>query len=312
MTMLNVDPEVQSALADRRPVVALETAVLTHGLPRPTNHDAVLSMAAAIREEGAVPAVIAVLRGSLHVGLSPAQLAHLAEDLDADKLGARDLAGALASGRSGGTTVSGTLVGARLAGIRVFATGGIGGVHRGWQDHRDVSSDLEELARTPCCTVSAGAKSILDLPATLEALETLAIPVLGWRTAAFPQFYTRGVAELPVRRIDALATVARLCSIRWGVLGQPGGVLLTQPLPAELALDQAAVDEAVTTAVARAGAAGIRGQALTPYLLAALAELTAGASLGANLALLDANAALAARLAVELAADPPTSPTTAP
>jgi len=311
MTMLKVHPEVQSALAEGRPVVALETAVLTHGLPRPTNLEAVQSMAAAVRSEGAIPAVIAVICGCLHVGLDPATLALLAEDHDADKLGARDLGGALACGRSGGTTVSGTLVGARLAGIRVFATGGIGGVHRGWQDHRDVSSDLEELARTPCCTVSAGAKSILDLPATLEALETLAIPVLGWHSAAFPQFYTRGVDELSVRRVDELATVARLCSIRWGVLGQPGGVLLTQPLPAELALEQAAVDQAVATAVAQADAAGIRGQALTPYLLAALGELTAGASLAANLALLDANAALAARLAVQLAADSATAPTRA-
>ena len=302
--MLVVHPEVRAALDEQRPVVALETAVLTHGLPRPTNLEAVRSMAAAIRAEGAVPAVIAVLRGRLHAGLDPSALAELAEDQEADKLGARDLAGALACGRSGGTTVSGTLVGARLAGIRVFATGGIGGVHRGWQDHRDVSSDLEELARTPCCTVSAGAKSILDLPATLEALETLAIPVLGWRSAAFPQFYTRGVDELAVRRVDDLATVAKLCSIRWGVLEQPGGVLLTQPLPADLALDQGAVDQAVATAVAQASAAGIRGQALTPYLLAALSELTAGASLGANLALLDANASLAARLAASLAVGP--------
>ncbi len=303
MTKIHTDPEVQRALAERRPVVALETAVLTHGLPRPKNLEAVRSMAAAVRSEGAVPAVIAVVRGRLHVGLSEGLLAELAEDDDADKLGARDRAGALAAGRSGGTTVSGTLVGARLAGIRVFATGGIGGVHRGWQDHRDVSSDLEELARTPCCTVSAGAKSILDLPATLEALETLAIPVLGWRSAVLPQFYTRGVESLAVRRVDELGTIAELCRLRWGLLGQGGGVLLTQALPEELALDQAAVDGAVAAAVAQANAAGVRGQALTPFLLAALGELTAGASLGANLALLDANASLAARLAGELCAD---------
>lgn len=297
---VEIHPKIRSALTDRRPVVALETAVLTHGLPRPKNLEAVQAMAAAITAEGAVAAIIAVIRGRLHIGLDNPDLEALADDRGATKLGARDLAMALSTGQSGGTTVSGTLVGARLAGIEVFATGGIGGVHRGWRDHLDISSDLQELARTRCCTVSAGAKSILDLPATLEALETLAIPVLGWHTATFPQFYTRGQAELKVRRVDDLQSVAQLCETRWRLLDQSGGVLLTQPLEPELALDQNTVDDAVRTAVERAQAEGIRGQALTPYLLAALSGLTHGDSLRANLALLIANARLAARLALSL------------
>ncbi|HFE47605.1 MAG TPA: pseudouridine-5'-phosphate glycosidase [Nannocystis exedens] len=298
-----IHPEIRTALGERRPVVALETAVLTHGLPRPKNLEAVHAMAATITAEGAVAAVIAVIQGRLQIGLDARSLEMLADDRGAHKLGARDLAMALSCGLSGGTTVSGTLVGARWAGIQVFATGGIGGVHRGWQDHRDISSDLQELTRTRCCTVSAGAKSILDLPATLEALETLAIPVLGWRTATFPQFYTRGQTDLEVRRVDDLQTVARLCSTRWKLLDQTGGVLLTQPLGPELALDQRSVDLAVGDAVKRATAEGIRGQALTPYLLAALSELTDGDSLRANLALLVANARLAARLACALTGD---------
>ncbi len=301
---VEIHPEIRSALAERRPVVALETAVLTHGLPRPTNLETVQAMAAAISAEGAVAAVIAVIQGRLHIGLDARDLEMLADDRNAHKLGARDLAMAMSCGQNGGTTVSGTLVGARLAGIQVFATGGIGGVHRGWQDHRDISSDLQELARTRCCTVSAGAKSILDLPATLEALETLAVPVLGWHTATFPQFYTRGQAELEVRRVDDLQTVAQLCALRWGLLDQTGGVLLTQPLPAKLALDQQSVDDAVRAAVKRATAEGIRGQALTPYLLSALSGLTDGGSLRANLALLIANAHLAARLASALTRHP--------
>ncbi|MCA9659437.1 MAG: pseudouridine-5'-phosphate glycosidase [Myxococcales bacterium] len=295
-----VAPPVRAALTEGRPVVALETAVLTHGLPRPTNREAVAAMAAAIEAVGATPAIIAVVDGRLRVGLDDDALVDLGENRQAHKLGARDLAWAMSAGVSGGTTVSGTLVGARLAGVEVFATGGIGGVHRGWRDHRDISSDLEELARTPCCTVSAGAKSILDLPATLEALESLAIPVLGWRTEVFPQFYARGTDDLRVRKVDELAAVAELCRLRWRVLEQPGGVLLTQPLAEEHALDQAVVDRAVADAVAQASALGIRGQDLTPFLLAALSDLTVGASLTANLALLVANARLAARLACAL------------
>jgi len=294
--------EVAAALAAGRPVVALETAVLTHGLPRPWNLEAVRAMATAVREGGAVPAVVAVLGGVLQVGLDEEELAALAQTPEPDKLGARDLARALALGRTGGTTVSGTLAACRLAGVRVFATGGIGGVHRGWTARPDVSSDLGELARTPCCVVSSGAKSVLDLPATLEALEALGVPVLGWGTAAFPASHTPGAPALAVPEVADAATVAELCRRRWEELRQGGGVLLANPVPAAAALDRGEVEAAVDRAEAEARRQGVTGPALTPFLLDALAGTTGGRSVQANLALLASNAALAARVAVALAA----------
>lgn len=295
--MLDFRPSAQA------PVVALETAVLTHGLPRPQNLEAVLAMAEAVRSAGAVPAVVAVWRGRLVVGLDDAELEQLAADPDARKAAARDLPLCLAQGASAGTTVSATLAACRLAGIRVFATGGIGGVHRGWAGHRDVSSDLGELARTPCCVVSSGAKSVLDLPATLETLETLGVPVLGHRTSAFPCFYSGGDPRLPVPEVD-LAQAARVCLTRWRDLGQDGGVLLANPAPASAALEAGPLDRAVEAAVEEAGRRGIAGPALTPFLLSSLAAATGGRSLACNLALLVDNASVAGRLAVALAALP--------
>ncbi len=283
----------------REPVVALETAVLTHGLPKPHNLEAVRRMAAAVRQAGAVPAVVAVFEGRLVVGLADEELERLAADPEARKAAARDLPLALAEGASAGTTVSATLAACRLAGIRVFATGGIGGVHRGWAGHRDVSSDLEELARTPCCVVSSGAKSVLDLPATLETLESLGVPVLGHETGCFPCFYSGGDPRLPVPRAD-LALASRTCALRWGPLGQTGGLLLANPAPAEAALDAAPLERAVEDAVQQAVERGVAGAALTPFLLTALAEATGGASLACNLALLEDNARVAGRLAVAM------------
>jgi len=302
--MLHIHPEIQGELAAGRPVVALETAVLTHGLPRPHHLDAITRMSAAVRRGGAAPAVIAAMDGRLNVGLDPAQLGRLAASTTARKLAARDLALALADRTCGGTTVSATLVAARLAGIRAFATGGIGGVHRGWQRRLDVSGDLLELARTPCVVVSAGAKSILDLPATLEALEALGVPVLGWRSERLPRFYTRGLDDLKLPRVDDLERVAELCRLRWGALGQPGGVLLANPIAEEHALDDATLEAAIEAAVERARAQQIHGAALTPFLLSALEAATEGRSVAANLALLEANAHLAAQLAVHLATAP--------
>jgi pseudouridine-5'-phosphate glycosidase len=286
--------------ADGSPVVALETAVLTHGLPRPQNLEAVRAMAAAVEAAGAVPAVVAVLDGRLVVGCTAKELERLAGDGGARKAGARELGPVMAAGASAGTTVSGTLAACRLAGIRVFATGGIGGVHRGWSQHRDVSADLGELARTPCCVVSSGAKSVLDLPATLETLETLGVPVLGHGTDCFPRFHTRGDGSLPIEGAT-VEQAARVCRLRWESLGQAGGVLLANPVPAPAALEAARVEAVVEGAVAEAEARGVRGQAVTPFLLAALAEATAGDSLACNLALLEDNAAVAGRLAVALA-----------
>ncbi len=283
------------------PLVALETAVLTHGLPRPRNLEAVQTMAAAVRAAGATPLIVAVLHGRLVVGLKERELEELAVDEQARKVGARDLAAAIAEGASAGTTVSATLAACRLAGIQVFATGGIGGVHRGWSSHRDVSSDLEELARTSCCVVSSGAKTVLDLPATLESLESLGVPVLGHGCEDFPRFYSRGDGSLPIPRAASLDAVASICRTRWQLLDQPGGVLVANPVPEEAALDPGPLEEAVEQAVAAAEARGVRGAAVTPFLLSALAKATQGRSLAGNLALLEDNAAVAGRLAVALA-----------
>lgn len=301
---IQVAPAVATALADGRPVVALETAVVTHGLARPQNLSVVLQMVTEVEAAGAVAAVIGVVAGRVVVGLAGAELEAFANNDAVQKLSARDLAWAVATGATGGTTVAGTLGICRKLGIRMFATGGIGGVHRQWSSHLDISADLVELARTPCCVVSAGAKSVLDLPATLEALESHSVSVVGWRTDWFPQFHSRGHAGLPVpRRVDDLETAARLCQTRWSTLEQ-GGVLLAQAIAPADALPQERVDRAVELAVSRAATRGIRGPAITPFLLAELETITQGASVQANLALLRANARLAGQLAVAYAGLP--------
>ncbi|RMH04470.1 MAG: pseudouridine-5'-phosphate glycosidase [Planctomycetota bacterium] len=297
--MIDLRPRVRGGVG--APLVALETAVLTHGLPGAQALEAVRRMTAAVRAAEAVPAVVGCLRGRLVVGLEDDELAELAADPEREKVAARDLAPVLAAGRSGGTTVSATLAACRLAGIPVFATGGIGGVHRGWNEHRDVSSDLEELARTPCCVVSSGAKSVLDLPATLESLESLGIPVLGLGCSGFPRFHCGPDPALPIRPVADVEEAARICRLRWRELGQSGGVLLANPVPAAAALPAETIEEAVDRAVAEAGRRGIAGPALTPFLLESLASATGGAALACNLALLENNAAAAGRLAVALA-----------
>ena len=305
------DPELREALRAGRPVVALETAVLTHGLPRPRNLEAVRRMAAAVRVNGAFPAVIAVIDGQITAGLTDQQLERLANDDSAAKASARDLAVLAATGRSAGTTVAATLCVCRMLGLRVFATGGIGGVHRGWTGRPDVSADLLELARTQACVVASGAKSILDLPATLEALETLGVPVIGFATERFPQFSSTGSDDLRVpHRLDDLADVARSCAIHWGQFRNPGAVLLANPIPAAHAIPHDEMETIVEQAEREAHSRGIRGPAVTPFLLDAVARSTAGRSIEANLALLESNATLAARVAVEfgrLAADRPTA-----
>ncbi|MCA9689026.1 MAG: pseudouridine-5'-phosphate glycosidase [Myxococcales bacterium] len=299
-----VAPEVAAALARGGPVVGLETAVLTHGLPRPQNLHVVRAMAAAVRRAGATPAVIGALAGVVRVGLDDDALATLAAAAAPKKLGARDLAWAIAAKASGGTTVSATLACCSAAGIRVIATGGIGGVHRDTAQ-RDVSADLYELSQSTCCVVCSGGKSILDLPATLEALESLGVPVIGWRTDHLPQFHARGDARLPApRRLDAIEQVVALCRARWGPLAQRGGLLLANPAPAAAALDQAELDAVVAAACQRARERGIQGAALTPFLLADLEDRTDGRSLRANLALLEDNARLAGELAAALAVAP--------
>lgn len=297
-----LSPEVAAALRDGAPVVALESTIIAHGLPWPDNLEIGHALEAAVRAGGAVPATIAVAQGELRVGLEAAQLeelAHAGTDGEAYvKSGATDLAVYLARGRRAATTVSATLAVAAAAGIRVFATGGIGGVHRG--DAMDVSHDLPALAAAPIAVVSAGAKAILDLPRTLEALETLGVLVVGFRCSELPAFYTPRSGLALEHRVDTAAELAAIARLRWEVLGQ-GGILVCNPIPAAAALPSALIDGAIAAALADAAARGITGKRVTPHLLAHLARATAGASIIANRALALHNAEVGAALAVALA-----------
>jgi pseudouridine-5'-phosphate glycosidase len=294
---LQIESEVAAALAAGGPVVALESTILAHGLPWPENLQVGQALEAAVRAGGAVPATIAVLDGTPCVGLSAAQLERVARDgAKIAKAGAADLAVAFARGTSAATTVSATCTLAARAGVRVFATGAIGGVHRG--DAGDVSSDLTTMAREPVAVVSAGAKAILDLPRTAEMLETLGVLVLGYGTDELPAFYTRRSGVKLEHRVDDAGTVARILAARWA-LGQ-GGVLVANPIPEADALDPSVVTAALAAALGAADAAGISGKALTPFLLAELSKVTSGASVRANRALALANARLGAEIAVAL------------
>ncbi|MCR4405569.1 MAG: pseudouridine-5'-phosphate glycosidase [Anaerolineae bacterium] len=291
--------EVEEALKAGRPVVALESTLIAHGLPFPTNLETAHRLEEVIRAEGATPATIAVLGGRLRIGLDNAGLERLARGGNIRKVSRRDLPIVVAQGGDGATTVAATMWIAAQAGIKVFATGGIGGVHRG--QPFDVSADLPELARTPVAVVCAGAKSILDLPLTLEWLETWGVPVLGYGTDEFPAFYTRS-SGLPVdARVDSPQAAAEIIRARWD-LGLGGGVLIVAPVPAEAELPAEVMEMAIAQALAAAEEQGIRGKAITPFLLARIAEITGGDSLQANVALLENNAAIAARIAGALAA----------
>ncbi len=295
---LKATPEVISALRQGKPVVALESTVITHGLPRPVNLELARRLEREVRSAGAIPATAAVLDGQVRFGLSAEDLERLALDEQVMKINRRDLATARARQLSGGTTVSATMIIAHTAGARVLATGGIGGVHRGPEG--DVSADLPELSRTPVAVVCSGAKSILDLPRTLEWLETAGVPVVGYGTSDFPAFFTRasGLA-VSVRAADT-AEAAAIVRAHWE-LGLGSGVLIAVPCPEEAAVSELAVELALEEAMIRAEEQGVTGKALTPFLLARLAEATDGATLRANLALLRQNAQVAAALAVALA-----------
>ncbi len=304
--LVDVRPEAAAALHAGRAVTALESTLIAHGLPWPVNLETARAAEAAVRREGAVPATVAVWRGRPTVGLDDAELEHLARAADVRKASRRDLAAAVAQGATAATTVAATMFLANRAGIRVFATGGVGGVHPPGPDGpatvADVSADLEELARTQMAVVCAGAKSILDLAATLEVLETNGVPVVGYGVDEFPAFYLRS-SGLPVgARVDSPAEAALLIRAHWALDGY--GVVLAQPLPAEECLDPVIFAAALARAERLAHAAGVRGPARTPFLLARLAELTQGATLRANRALITANALLAARVAVALVESP--------
>ena len=295
---VRVLPEVRDALAAGRPVVALESTIVAHGMPYPANLETAKAVEAIVREEGAVPATVAVVDGAVQVGCDASMLERLASEPGVAKVSRRDMPVVLAQGSLGATTVSGTLIGAGLAGIRVFVTGGIGGVHRGVADTWDISADLDELARHDVAVVSAGAKSILDLPKTLEVLETKGITVLGYGTDEFPAFFTPQSGIPVAHRADTPEQVASILKAKWG-LGLKGGVLVANPVPAEFGFDASA---ATDKALADAARQGIEGKALTPFLLKHIAEATGGQSLAANVALVKHNARIGAQIAVAHAA----------
>ena len=290
-------PEVELALAEGRPVVALESTLITHGLHRPVNLEVAKSLEQVVREEGAVPATIAILGGRITAGLLPEELEYLANSDAVRKCSRRDLPIVMARGEDGATTVAATMMIAHAAGIRLFATGGIGGVHRGHPF--DVSADLMELSRTPVTVVCAGAKAILDLPLTLEVLETQGVPVIGFQTDDFPAFYSRS-SGLPVDvRCDVPEEVAALIRSR-DQLHLSAGLLVAAPVPESDALPREGVEQAIEQALADADAQGIRGKAVTPFLLPRVSELTGDASCKTNIALLHNNARIAARIASAL------------
>jgi len=298
--VLDVKTEVADALAAGRPVVALESTLISHGLAYPTNLEVARELEEIVRREGAVPATVAILNGRPCVGVEDGGIERLAEGTDIRKVSRRDIPIAVALQQDGATTVASTMYLARRAGVQVFATGGIGGVHRGYPF--DVSADLPELAQTSVIVVCAGAKSILDLPLTLEWLETHGVPVLGYGTEEFPAFYSRG-SGVPVDvRVDTPGEVAQVWLAKQK-MGLVGGLLVAVPVPLEVELVASEGERAIEAALAAADAQGIRGKAVTPFVLAEVARLTGGRSVEANVALLRNNARVAARIAVALAKD---------
>jgi len=301
---VEISERVSSALAYDRPVVALETTVLSHGLPWPSNLEAAQAMHRVVLEGGAVPAFVGVLDGRIRVGLDPAEIERFARAEGIVKASRRDLGIAAARGSSAGTTVAATMACAHLAGLQVFATGGIGGVHRGAGRSFDVSADLHELARTPVAVVCAGAKSILDLPATLEVLETLGVPVIGYDTDQMPAFHARSCGIALEHRADDAEAAASMLRAHWALGG--AGIVVANPVPERDAIARETLEAWVGSALEQAERANITGKAVTPWLLTRVAQASEGRTLAANLALLEDNARVGAAIAAALAADAPT------
>jgi pseudouridine-5'-phosphate glycosidase len=296
---LSHSPEVAAALKNGQPVVALESTIITHGMPWPQNVETARAVEAEVRRGGAVPATIAVMAGRIHIGLSDGELDTLGRSPDAMKLSRADLAFCLVQGRTGATTVAATMICAHLAGISVFATGGIGGVHRGAESSFDVSADLRELALTAVTVVAAGAKAILDLPKTLEVLETYGVPVIAFRQDDFPAFWSRGSGLRSPLRADSAAEIAASHLAR-GNLGLAGGQLVGNPIPIEAEIAQDMINPVIERALAEVREKGIAAKAVTPFLLQRMFELTEGRSLTANIALVLNNARLGAAIATEI------------
>ncbi|MDQ2092798.1 pseudouridine-5'-phosphate glycosidase [Rhodalgimonas zhirmunskyi] len=292
-------PEVEAARASGAPLVALESTIITHGMPWPQNAEVARAVEDEVRAAGAVPATMAVLDGRLHVGLREEELVALAQAKDVAKLSRADLAACMATGGTGATTVAATMIAARLAGIAVFATGGIGGVHRGAEQSFDISADLQELAQTPVTVVAAGAKAILDLEKTWEVLETLGVPVIAYGQDVLPAFWSSRSTHPAPLRMDNAALIARAHLMRVE-MGLPGGQLIANPVPVADEIAQEDMTPVIATALSEAEAQGVRGKAVTPFLLGRIFELTEGRSLTANIALVKNNARLAARIAKEM------------
>ncbi|EOS51834.1 pseudouridine-5'-phosphate glycosidase [Lachnospiraceae bacterium MD335] len=297
---LDIAPEVAEALAQNKPVVALESTIISHGMPYPQNVETALKVEQVIRDNGAVPATIAIIGGRLKAGLSKDEIEHLGKTgYDVPKVSRRDLPIIVAKGMDGATTVATTMIIASLAGIKIFATGGIGGVHRGAETTMDISADLEELAMTPVMVVCAGAKSILDLGLTLEYLETKGVPVIGYGTKELPAFYTRKSGFGVDYELDTPLELATAFHVKQKV-GLKGGMLVANPIPEEYSMDPDVINKAIDEAIAESRKQGIHGKDTTPFLLAKVKEITGGDSLDSNIQLVFNNAALAAKTAVEL------------
>ncbi|MBQ6371950.1 MAG: pseudouridine-5'-phosphate glycosidase [Oscillospiraceae bacterium] len=294
---LDINPEVAAAVAEGRPVVALESTIISHGMPYPQNVETALNVEKIIRENGAVPATIAILGGRLKAGLTPDEITYLGKaGVSVTKASRRDLPVLIVKGMDGATTVTTTMIIAHMAGINIFATGGIGGVHRGAETTMDISADLEELASTPVMVICAGAKSILDLGLTLEYLETHGVPVLGYGTEELPAFYTRKSGYRVDYRIDTPEELAQVFKAQ-RELNMKGGILVTNPIPEEYAMDFDVINKAIDEAIAESVRDGIHGKETTPYLLAKVKDITGGDSLASNIRLVYNNAALAAKTA---------------
>ncbi len=297
---IHLSEEVREALAESRPLVALESTIISHGMPFPENLESALTSERIIRENGAVPATVAVIGGKVRVGLSHDELTYMGEQSGIRKASRCDLPVILATGRDGATTVATTMLAAERAGIAVFATGGIGGAHRQAQHTFDVSADLLELGRSSVAVVCAGAKSILDIGLTLEVLETHGVPVIGYRTDAFPAFYLRDSGYPVDDRVDDMTVLAEALRLKWE-LALTGGLVIANPIPAEHEMEPELINGCIAEAVAEADRRGIRGKDVTPFVLARLHEVTEGASVAANKALVYNNARVAAELAVAYA-----------
>ena len=295
---LSITPEIQEAINAGKPIVALESTILSHGMPYPENVEFASKVEEVVRGEGAIPATTAIIGGKLKIGLSKEELEIMCKAENVGKVSRRDVAVYLATGQTGATTVATTMLIASLAGIKIFATGGIGGVHRGAQETMDISADLQELAHTPVCVVGAGCKSILDIGLTLEYLETMGVPVLGYQTNDFPAFYSSKSGFGVDHNIKDANEAARILKTKWD-LGLEGGVLIGNPIPEKYALDFDKMEKVINEALEMAKKDNIRGKATTPYLLSHIKDITKGESFASNLELAYNNARVASKIAVE-------------